>query len=481
MTPRTTAAVAVEWTGDRAQHKNAVLALACAVALMTVLDVSVVTVALPAMRKDLGLSASALPWVINAYSLTFAGFLLLGGRAADLLGRRRVFLFGLVLFTTSSLAGGLAQQGWQLIGARAVQGVGGAILAPVTLSLLTTTFRDPGEKARALGIWAAVAGLGGALGGVVGGVLTGLLNWRWVLFVNVPTGTVLVAASLWALAASPPRPVRGQLDLLGSVSVIVGSTGLVAGILAGEENGWTSPRALALLGAAIGAVAAFVLVEQRATSPLVPLSIFRIRPLVIADAISLLTGGVLPTTFFFLSLYLQEVRGMGALTAGLTLLPPAVGISLGARLAPRLMRRVAQRTVYFSGVALTVIGLVWLSRLGAHSNYADQILIPSFLAMAGFGVSGLPLTLAATSGAGDERAGLAAGLLNASRQIGGAILLAVLVAVAAAVASADSAGGPNALTRGYGTALLAGAALVAVAAVLGLGLPKPEHGTFDSA
>src|SRR4051794_24534555 len=459
-------------TAVTARHRSAVLAIACAVALMTVLDVSVVTVALPAIRDDLGLSASGLQWVVNAYTLTFAGFLLLGGRAADLLGRKRVFLFGLVVFTVSSLAGGLAQAGWQLVAARAVQGLGGAVLAPVTLSLLTTTFREREEKARALGIWAAVAGLGGALGGVVGGVLTGLLNWRWVLIVNVPIGAALVAASMWALAASPRRPVRGQLDLPGSLSVTLGTAGLVAGIIAGEEHGWVSPRAVGLLGAAVLALVVFVLVERVAAAPLVPLSVFRIRSLVLADAISLLTGGVLPATFFFLSLYLQEVRGLGPLAAGLMLLPPAVGISLGARTSPLLMRRLPDRTVYFCGVLLTVVGLAWLSRLDLSGALAVHVVVPSFVAMAGFGLSGLPLTVAATAGAGDERAGLASGLLNASRQIGGAVLLAALVAVAPAVAAADPAGGEGARTHGYGIALLVGAGLVAVAAVLGLGLPS---------
>ena len=458
-------------TGHR---KGAVLAIACAVALMTVLDVSVVTVALPAVRDDLELSASGLQWVVNAYSLTFAGFLLLGGRAADLLGRKRVFLFGLVVFTASSLVGGLAQTGWQLVAARAVQGLGGAVLAPVTLSLLTTTFSERAERARALGIWSAVAGLGGALGGVVGGVLTGLLNWRWVLIVNVPIGAVLVAASVWALVTSPRQPVRGQLDLPGSLAVTLGTAGLVAGIIAGEEAGWAAPRTVSLLGGAVLALVVFVLVERRAEAPLVPLSIFRIRSLVLADAISLLTGGVLPATFFFLSLYLQEVRGMGPLAAGLALLPPAVGISLGARLAPRLMRRLADRAVYFTGAGLTVAGLAWLSRLSADGGYAVHVLVPSFLAMAGFGLSGLPLTMAAVAGAGDERAGLASGLLNASRQIGGAVLLAALVAVSSAVAAGDPAGGHDAQTHGYGTALLVGAGLVAVAAALGLGLPRPS-------
>jgi EmrB/QacA subfamily drug resistance transporter len=456
----------------RSRQQDAVLAIACAVALMTVLDVSVVTVALPAVRDDLGLSAGGLQWVVNAYTLTFAGFLLLGGRAADLLGRKRVFLAGLVVFTLASLAGGLAQTGWQLVAARAVQGVGGAVLAPVTLSLLTTTFREPAERARALGTWSAVAGLGGALGGVVGGVLTGLLNWRWVLIVNVPVGVLLVAASAWALTGSPRGPVRGRLDLPGSAAVTLGTGGLVAGIIAGEEHGWGAPRTVGLLGAAVLALVVFVLVERRAAAPLVPLSVFRVRSVVVADAISLLTGGVLPATFFFLSLYLQEVRGLGPLAAGLMLLPPAVGISLGARTSPVLLRRLPDRTVYWCGVLLTVVGLAWLSRLDGDGSLVLAVLVPSFLAMAGFGLSGLPLTVAATSGLGDEHAGLAAGLLNASRQIGGAVLLAALVAVATAVAAADPAGGHGAQTHGYGMALLAGAGLVALAAVLGLGLPR---------
>lgn len=459
-------------TGSRTTPGGAVLGIACAVALMTVLDVSVVTVALPAVRADLGLSQTGLQWVVNAYALTFAGFLLLDGRAADLLGRKRVFLAGLVLFTVASLAGGLAQAGWQLVVARAVQGVGGAVLAPVTLSLLTTTFGDPGEKARALGIWSAVAGLGGALGGVVGGVLTGLLSWRWVLVVNVPVGAVLVAASVWALVESPRQPLRGRLDLPGSAAVTLGTAGLVGGITTGQDHGWSDPRTVALLSGAVLALLVFVLVERRSAAPLVPLSVFRVRTLVVADAISLLTGGVLPATFFFLSLYLQEVRGLSPLAAGLTLLPPAVGISLGARLAPRLLRRMADRTVYFTGVALTVLGLAWLSRLDAGSGYALHIVLPSFLAMAGFGLSGLPLTVAATAGAGDERAGLASGLLNASRQIGGAVLLAALAAVSSAVTAGARSGGPSALTEGFGTALLLGAVVVTVAPVLGLGLPS---------
>jgi EmrB/QacA subfamily drug resistance transporter len=454
------------------QHKRAVLMICCAVALMTVLDISVVTVALPAIRDDLGLSTTGLQWVMNAYTLTFAGFLLLGGRAADLLGRKRVFLFGLAVFTVSSLVGGLAQEGWQLVGARAVQGLGSAILAPVTLSLLTTTFTAPDERARALGVWAGVAGLGGALGGVVGGVLTGLLNWRWVLIVNVPIGALLVAASVWALVGTPRLPVRGRLDLPGSATVTLGTAGLVAGVIAAEGSGWTSARTVTLLAAAAICLAVFVLVERRAVVPIVPLSLFRIRPLALADGISLLTGGVLPATFYFLSLHLQEVQGMTPLTAGLALLPPAVGITLGAQLAPRLMRRFAHRTVYFIGVGLTVLGLAWLSRLDADGSYAAQILVPSFLAMAGFGISGLPVTVAATSGVGEERAGVASALLNASRQIGGAVLLAVLVTVASTVTAGTGRTLPDAVTHGFGVALLVGAGMVALAAVLGLGLPQ---------
>ncbi|MFD8717514.1 MFS transporter [Streptomyces sp. NPDC059629] len=266
--------------------------------------------------------------------------------------------------------------------------------------------------------------------------------------------------------------MRGRFDLPGSATVTVGTAAAVAGIMAGQERGWTSARTSALIATALVALLLFVLAERRAAVPLVPLSIFRIRSLALADTISLLTGGVLPATFFFLSLYFQQTRGMGPLAAGLALLPRAVGLSLGAQLAPRLMERLTDRTVYFAGALLTVVGLAWLSRLDLDGGHMTGVFVPSFVAMAGFGLSGLPLTVAATADAGREQAGLASGLLNASRQIGGAVVLAALVAVATAVTKADSSGGDEAPVHGYGAALLVGAALVALAALLGLGLPR---------
>lgn len=452
--------------GVDAPSGRAVLAIACTVALMTVLDISVVTVALPAMQADLGLGASALPWVVNAYGLTLAGFLLLGGRAADLYGTERVFVAGLVIFTTASLAGGLAVEGWQLIAARAVQGVGGAVLAPVTLTLLAQTFREPGDRARALGLWAAVAGVGGALGGVAGGLLTGFLGWRWVLIVNVPIGAVLVAGS-FAVLSVRRRPDRSaRLDLPGAIAVTLACAALVAGIGTGAAAGWAAPTTLVLLATAVGAGGLFIVVERRAPAPLVPLEVFRVPSLLLADGISLLTGGLVGATFYFLSLHLQHVRGFDAQTTGLLLLPGAVGITLGARCASPAIARFGPRTVYLGGSVLATGGLLWLSAVQANGHLVLQVLVPSFLAMAGCGLSGLPITLAAMADVPHHQAGLASGLLNVSRHTGGAVLLATLVAVATA-RGADPVAGQSA-------AFVVCGVIAAVAGVLGTRLSDPR-------
>ncbi|WP_211220982.1 MFS transporter [Nocardioides insulae] len=449
------------------RRQTAVLVVASAVALLTVLDLSVVTVALPAMQRELGLSAGQLQWVVNAYALTLAGFLLLGGRAADLWGAELVFQVGLVVFTVSSLAGGLAVEGWQLITARAVQGVGGAVLAPVTLTLLTRTFRGSQERARALGIWAAVAGIGGALGGVLGGLLTGLLNWRWVLMINVPVGVALMVAALVVFPVRRGHGSHGRLDVPGAVAVTGASGALIGGITTAEGLGWSDPRTVALIAVAVVLALGFVAIERRVSAPLMPLSIFRIRSLVIANTLSLLTGGVVGATFFFLSLHLQNVHHATPVATGFLLLPGAIGISLGARLAPKLLRWASQRKAYLIGVALTVTGLLWLCTVVLLQSAPAQVLAPSFLAMAGCGFSGLPLTLSALADVPEDRVGLASGLLNTSRQLGGAVLLALLMAVAAAIAAPQRAGD---LTAGYTAALVVMAFLVAATAPLGVRL-----------
>ncbi|MCZ2828819.1 MFS transporter [Modestobacter sp. VKM Ac-2986] len=454
------------------------LAIACATQFICVLDVSIVNVALPAMRTDLSLSPVGLQWVVNGYTLTFAGFLLLGGRAADLLGRRNVFIAGLALFTLASLAAGCAQEGWQLVAARVVQGLGGAVLAPTALSLITTTFTEPAARARALAVLTGAAGAGGALGGVIGGVLTGLLNWRWVFFVNVPLGALLVVGALTALPAAVRQPLRGRLDLPGSATVTTGTAALVAAIVVSEQRGWTSASTLLLLAVAVLLLTAFVLRERRAAHPLVPLAVFRVRSLALANGLSALIGGVLPATMFFLSLHLQQVLGMSPLRAGLALLPSAVGIAAGAWAASRLVARGAKAT-FIGGCLLSGVSLAWLSGIDPDAGYALPVAVPLFTAMFGFGVSGLPLTVAATSGVGPHWAGLASGLLNTAKQVGGAVGLAALVTIAATrTAGLTGGGAPEdvATTSGFGTALLVGAAIMVLAALGGSALPRASRG-----
>jgi EmrB/QacA subfamily drug resistance transporter len=454
------------------------LAVTCAAQFICVLDVGIVNVALPSMQGSLGLSATGLQWVVSSYTLTFAGFLLLGGRAGDLLGRRRTFVCGLLLFTVASLGAGLAQEGWQVVAARFAQGLGGAVLVPTTLSLITTGFPEPRAKAKALSLLTAAAASGGALGGVIGGLLTGLLDWRWVFFVNVPLGAVLLLAALWALPGRPAGHVRGSLDLPGSIAVTVGTAALVAAVILGEERGFASTGTLACACLAVASFGVFVVVERRAAEPVVPLEVFRIRSVTVANGLGALVGGLLPTTMFFLALYLQRVLGMDPLQAGLALTPGAVGIALGARGASRWMAVLGPRRSYVLGSLVSASALAWLSQIDVEGRYAVDVLVPLTLAMAGFGASGLPLTVTAMSGLPPERAGLASGLLNTSRQVGSAVGLAALVSLASGVTAGH--GGPDdaaALTTGFGTAFLVAAGLLVVASVLAGALParRPRH------
>ncbi len=448
------------------------LAVACAAQFICVLDASIVNVALPSMQDSLGLSDIGLQWVVSSYALTFAGFLLLGGRIGDLWGRKRVFVGGIVLFTAASLAAGLAQEGWQLVAARFVQGVGGAVLVPTALSLVTTGFADRRARARALAVLTAAAASGGALGGVIGGVLTGLFDWRWVFFVNVPLGAVLVVLAVWALPGRGAGHVRGRLDIPGSLTVTAGTAALVGGVILIEERGLVSPATLGCLALALVCLGLFVVVERRAQDPMVPLWTLRVRSVAVPNAVTLLTGGALPATMFFLVLYLQRVLGMEPLEAGLALLPGAVGIAVGARVASRWVERLGPRSSFLVGAFVSAGALLWLSGIEVDSTYAWDVLPPLFLAMAGFGAAGLPLTVTATSGLGHDRAGLASGLLTTARQVGAAVGLAVLVALAsAATDAADDSGSLEALTHGYGAGLLGGACLVLAACVVATRLP----------
>ncbi|MFD8916609.1 MFS transporter [Streptomyces sp. NPDC059569] len=441
----------------------AVLLAACAGQFLVVLDVSVVNVALPSMRADLGLSGTGLQWVLNAYSIAFAGFMLLGGRAADLFGRKAMFLTGLTVFTLASLAGGLAQEGWQLLAARAVQGLGAAVLAPATLTILTSAVPEGAARTRAIGTWSAVGAGGGAAGGLVGGVLTDLLSWRWVLLINVPVGVlVLAGAALW-LTESRTERVR-RLDLPGAVLVTAGLATVAYGIVQTEEQGWgAAATLLPLLGGAL-LLGAFVAVEARAKAPLMPLGLFRVRAVSAANAAMFVCGAASFAMWFFMTVYAQNVLGYTPLDAGLALIPSSLSIVLGSKLAPRLMPRVGARNLAVLGTLMAVAGFGWQSTMTADGTYLSSILGPGLLMMTGMGLASTPLAALATTGAAAGDAGLVSGLINTSRTMGGALGLAVLSTVAAS----RTAGGtsPEALTEGYALAFRTGSGVLLAGVVL---------------
>jgi EmrB/QacA subfamily drug resistance transporter len=453
----------------RAVPTWAVLAVCCAAQFMVVLDVTIVNVALPKMRSGLGLSATGQQWVINAYTLTFAGFLLLGGRAADLFGRRRVFMLGLGLFTVCSLLGGLAQNGATLIAARTLQGVGGAILAPATLSLITTTFTDPARRRRALGAWSATAASGAAAGVFTGGVLTDLLDWRWVFFVNVPIGAVLMAAAALSLTESRSE-TRPSLDIAGAVTVTGGLALLVYGIVSTDSHSWGSTVTILTLVGGAALLAAFVVVESRiAEHPLVPLRVFRRRSISAANGIAVTIGAALFGLYFFLSLFLQQTNGYSPLKAGSAFLPAALSTMVGALTGTRLVARLGARRQLVIGPLLAAGGLLWLSQLSAGDGYLAHVFGPLVLAGVGLGLAFVPMTIAATADVPIHEAGLASGLINTTRQIGGAVGLAVMATVAAGASSAIA---------GYDRAFAISAAALVIGAALALFLPakpKPER------
>ncbi len=450
------------------------LAVCCLAQFMVVLDISIVNVALPQMKTGLHLSPGEEQWVVNTYTLTFAGLLMLGGRAADLFGRRRVFLLGLGLFTGFSLLGGLAQSGAWLITARALQGGAGAVLAPATLSLLTTTFTAPAARRRALGAWSATAASGAAIGVLAGGILTDLLDWRWVLFVNVPIGVALLAGAAGNLAESRASDTARRLDVPGAVTVTAGMALIVFGIVGTQTHPWGSVRTISILALGTAVLGAFVLIEARlAKHPLVPLSVFRRRSLTVANGVSLSFGASIFSLFFFLSLYLQQVNGYTPLQAGLAFLPVGLAILGTALLAARLVARIGARWQLVTGLGLAAAGLAWMTQLAPGDGYWPGVLLPGLLAGAGFGLSIVPMTMGATSGVPSQQAGLASGLLSTTRQVGGAIGLAVAATVAAAVhaQSASPHAVAFAVTTGYDRAFGICAAVLVGGALAALLLP----------
>ncbi len=473
-TPPTTAPRPRRATADLSTQrgKNLALALLAMTQFIVVIDASIVNVALPSIGSHLHFSRDDLSWVVNAYTLTFGGFLLLGGRLADLLGRRRMFIVGLVLFSLASLAGGLAQSEAWLIIARAVQGLGAAIVSPAALSIITTTFAEGHERNRALGIWGAVAGAGGAAGVLLGGILTSGLSWRWVLFVNVPIGLIAAALAPRLLLESRSEDGTEGFDIPGAVTVTAGLALLVYAVVDAVNVGWGSTETLLRLAGSAALLAAFVVIERRQRHPLLPFSIFRLRTLRGADIVGLLVGMSLFSMFFFISLYLQDVLHFSPIKTGLSYLPLSVGIIISAGVASQLVTRIGFKPVLITGLLLIAAGLLWFSRVpGVGGSFTADVLGPSLLAAFGLGFSFVPVTIAAVTGTKPHEAGLASGLINTSQQVGGALGLAILATVAnSRTQSLLSAGGVHnasiALTKGFDRAFLVGASFAVIGAIL---------------
>jgi EmrB/QacA subfamily drug resistance transporter len=442
---------------------------------MVVLDATIVNVALPSIQRGLHFSADTLQWVVNAYTLSFGGFLMLGGRAADLFGRKRLFVSGIVLFSAASLLNGLAGSAGVLVAGRALQGLGGALVSPAALSVLTTTFSEGAERTKALGVWSAVAVGGGAVGLLLGGVLTDLLSWQWVFFVNVPVGAGAIALALRYVPESRSPGVGRGVDVGGAVAVTAGLMVLVYAIVNARTAGWVSGPTLVLGAVAVALLAGFVGLELRLRNPLIRLGIFRMRSLTSSNLVMLLVAAGMFAMFFFASIYVQEVLGYSPLKAGLAFLPVTAGIIAGAGVAQQLIKRVGVRAVGVVGMAIGAAGLLVLSRVPVVGTYAGDLL-PGLLTMSiGMGLTFVPITLIATTNVEAADAGLASGLLNTSQQLGGALGLAVLSTLAANATAgqllslgrvASHADSALALVTGFHAAFLAGAGLFAAGSVL---------------
>ena len=444
----------------------AVLALVCAANFLVILDVAIVNVALPSVQRDLGFDPSELQWVISAYALTFGGLLLLGGRMGDLAGRRGVFVTGVGVFTAASLACGLAESQAMLIGARAVQGVGAALISPTGLSIVTTTFAEGPERNKALGIWGAVGGGGAAAGVLLGGVLTESLGWEWVFFVNVPVGLAALALAP-ALLERDARTAGGRLDVAGATLITAALVVLVFALVEAPDAGWGSVQTLGLLAGAGLLLAGFVLVERRAGSPVVPLSTFRRRTPTAANAIAVLQGAMVFATFLLLSLYMQQVLGYSALDAGLAYLTTALVAIPSAAAAQAMVSRAGVKPVLLLGLCAFVVAQLWFTALSPGGDYVADLLLGMFAMGVGVGASFVAVSVAAVAGSTDTDAGLASGLVTTAQQIGGALGVAVLTAVAVARTEGDVAAGtalPAALTNGFADAFLI-AAVIALASV----------------
>ena len=442
----------------QSQNQRMVLGIILATYLMIILDASVVITALPKIQEGLNFSAADLSWVQSAYALTFGGLLLLGARAGDVIGRRTVFVIGIGIFTFASFIGGFAQSPAELLVARAVQGVGGAIAAPATLALLTTTFEEGEPRTRALAAYSAVAGAGGSVGLVLGGLLTDVISWRAGLFINVPVGLALMWLAPRYIEDTEPQP--GHFDLTGAVTSTLGMTAVVYGFVRAATDGWGDPITLASFASGLVLLAAFVATERRAAQPITPLRLFASRERSTAYAARMLVVGGMFSMFFFLSQYLQGVRGYSPLETGLAFLPMTLVMFSMVQLVPRLVARYGNAQLLMAGVSLAAIGMTWLSRIDATTPFVTGIALP--LVMMGMGMGGAlaPLTAAGIAGVEARDAGAASGVVNAAHQLGGSLGLSVLVTVFAA------GGGESQLAHSVSLALTGSAALLTLALLL---------------
>ncbi|MFJ7279363.1 MFS transporter [Kitasatospora sp. NPDC098663] len=477
-------------------HLGLALFVIASAQLMVVLDGTITNIALPSLKSDLDISASGLAWVVNSYVLAFGGLLLLGGRAGDLFGRRRVFRTGIAVFTLASLLGGFASSSEVLIAARVLQGVGAAIAAPTALSLIATTFPEGAARNKAMGVYAGMSGIGATIGLLLGGILTEYLDWRWVFFVNVPIGiTVLVGTKV----LDGGSRMRGRLDLPGAVTGTAGLVSLVYAITRGGDHGWTEAGTLVFFAAAVVLLAVFVVLQGRVSAPMLPLRLLKDRNRAGSYVTMLFIGAGMFSMFYFLSLYLQQVLGYSPLKTGLAYIPFSIGMGAATGAGSKLVARFAPRALTVPGLVLAGTGLLWLSRLTPDSSYLTHLMPAMFVTAVGLGTGFLPMTLGAVSRVAHDDAGIASALLNTAQQIGGALGLAVLSTISTTTADArlkDADGAfyhglathdlalvsraADALTHGY-TAAFVGAAVLMVAALAVVGFavnaprPRPDQ------
>lgn len=453
-------------TEEASRRRWWVLILVCFAQFMVVLDATIVNVALPTIEGALSLSSEGLQWIVNGYALAFGGFLLLGGRMADLIGRKRLFIAGLAVFTLASLVCGLADSGTMLIVARIAQGIGAALVSPAALSIVTTTFAEGTERTKALGVWAAVAAGGGAFGLLLGGMLTEWLTWRWVFFVNLPIGIGAILVGLRLLRESRQENAVRHFDFLGAATVTAALSLLVFGISKAQSWGWGAASTIGVILGALALLGLFVLVEARSPHPLMRLSIFRVRSLSSSNTVMLLVAGGMFGMFFLNTLYLQGILGYSPLQAGLAFVPVTVGVVIAAGMSSQLVARFGVRPLLVFGLATAAAGLALFTRVPVDGSYWVDVLPASLLLALGMGNAFVPITIAATANVGPSDAGLASGILNTSQQIGGALGVAILATAAASRTESVGGPAPEAIVTGYHLAYLIGAILLAAGAAL---------------